>query len=1006
MNTEGNATCPRLIEVALPIREISAESVRDKSLRHGHISTLHLWWARRPLAAARAIVFASVVPDPDDPRCPVEFRQAVERLLKTDIPRILTTLARPSDSTARKLRPEAIQDPDPYRPYDGIEDTLRTRLMAFIAKFSPEYVQFEAGKRALPPKVSEIPPSLLLDDRSLVKWETSDPENPIGREVLRIARELVWAAHGGEPPTVLDPFAGGGSIPLEAARLGCKATANDYNPVAYLILRATCEFPQKYGKPGIRKVVREEFNEHVEKEEEVPNVLAHDVETWAMWILERARERIGHLYPPGKDGRPVVGYLWARTAPCSNPACVDPSGHRSVIPLLRTLYVCNKPTKRVALTMDVDKVAKTVSFGIARANEVERTDGTMLEGGNVRCPFCEQITPVKDLRAAGLAGKLGERMVCVIVENKHGKDYRPVEETDLEAFQKARTIPAERPNEPILPEITGNDDEDISNSTGIRVHLYGMKTWGSLFNHRQLVAMQAFVACLHEALEAMKSEFRDEEYWTAVAVYLGLWVSRNAMRMVSVGRWDTGGEKFQTPFDAQAIPMKWDYAEADPFTDVTGGVWNQLEWITRFILREQDEHSPAHVTVGDAATLDLEDRSIQYAVMDPPYFDSIAYADISDFFYVWLKRALGHVQPHLFATPQTPKVEEAVAHKHRHHGDRERALEHFRNKLTSSFAQATRIVGRDGMTAIMFAHQSTEAWTALVNAILDAGLNITATYPLDTELKNRAVALGTSALESSITVACRPRVAGSKASFRDVRREIERAVREAERRFWGYGFRGADLIVACYGPAVGVFGKYERVEKADGTPVEVPELLELARKAARDAIAGEFSADNVSTVYYVWANLYGVSEQAWDDARLVAQIGGEDESAMEMARQHAVFVVDGPKCRLALLVDRAGRRGLGVDPGAPLVDKLHQAMDLWKREHRTELVAYLREHDLIGRDPFWKLAQALFEVLPHHTEDWQIVRALLGERDTLRTEGRRMAAEEAERKQGVLFGSE
>lgn len=985
MNVEQTSTCPRLIEVALPIREISAESVRDKSLRHGHISTLHLWWARRPLAASRAIVFASLVPDPDDERSPAEFRAAVERLLKTDIPRILRTLSRPGDSTSRKLRLEPIDDPDPYRPYDGIPDTLRNRLMTFIAKFSPEYVQFEAGKRTLPPKVSEIPPSLLLDDRSLVKWETSDPENPIGREVLRIARELVRAAHGGEVPTVLDPFAGGGSIPLEAARLGCRAIANDYNPVAYLILRATCEFPQKYGKPGVRKVAREEFNGKVEKEEEVKNVLAHDVEKWATWILDRARERIGHLYPPGKCGRAIVGYLWARTAPCSNPGCVDRSGRRSVIPLLHTLYVCNKPTKRVALTMDVDKEAKTISFGVARGNEIGRTDGTMLERGNVRCPFCEQVTPVADLRAAGQAGKLGERMVCVIVEGKHGKDYRPVEETDLAAFREACAIPVERPNEPI--------EEGQWN---IKTWLYGMKTWGSLFNHRQLVAMQTFVAHLHEALEAMKPELHDEEYRTAVAIYLGLWVSRIASRCSNVGIWHVTGEKLEHPFGRQAIPMTWDYPEANPFSEATGGAIGQLEWMTRIVAHESDNCFAATVLCGDAASLGIADDSIHVVVTDPPYFDAVAYADLSDYFYVWLKRAIGETLPDTFATPLTLKTDEATALKHRHDGDEQGANAHFGRKLTEAFREAYRALQPNGVVTVMFAHQETKAWSALIRALFDAGLNIHGTWPVESEMVT-ALKADMSSLASSITVACRPRVVGSVASFRDVRREIERAVHEAERRFWGYGFRGADLIVACYGPAVGVFGQYERVEKADGTPVEVPELLELARKAARDAIAGEFSGDEVSTVYYVWANLYGVSEQAWDDARLVVQIGGESESAMEVARQHAVFVVEGPKCRLALMADRVGRRGLGMDAGAPLIDRLHRAMDLWKRERLSELVVYLREHDLIGHDPFWKLAQALFEVLPRHTEDWQIVRALLGERDTLRTEGRRAAADEAER---------
>lgn len=958
--------------MALPIREISAESVRDKSLRHGHISTLHLWWARRPLAASRAVVFASLVPDPDDPRCPTDFRAAVERHLKTHVPAELRYYLRGRQSH---------RDEDPYRPYDGMPDTLRNRLLMFIAKWSPESLTFEAGKRKNAPVPKE-----LLDDRSLVKWETSDTENAQGQEILRIARQLVKAAHGGDVPRVLDPFAGGGAIPLEAGRLGCQAIANDYNPVAYLILRATCEFPQRYGKPGKRIVLVEEFGKKVEREIQVPNVLVHDFAQWANWILERARQRIGHLYPPGMDGRPVVGYLWARTAPCSNPTC------RGEIPLLRSLLVCNKKGKQVALTMGVDKKRKTVRFGIAEGNAIKMTDGTMQSRGNTLCPYCEQVTPVADLRAAGLAGRMGEQMVAVITENKGGKRYRPVEDSDLEAFRKAADIPVERPGELILPEVNAEDaEDDVSNSTGIRVHLYGMKTWGSLFNPRQLVAMQAFVSCLHEALEKMKKEIADDEYRKAVGVYLGLWLSRTSMFMSNVGLWKPSGEFVAAPFSRQAIPMVWDYPEVNIFADSTGGAGGQLDWIKRVIIRESNNAIAAAVTGGDGAALAIDDGSVEVVVTDPPYFDAIAYGDLSDFFYVWLKHGLGDVIPEALITPLAPKGDEATALKHRHQGNAEFADTHFRSKLASTLAEAHRVLQRDGTISVMFAHQSTKAWTALIHALLDAGLSVDATWPIDTEREVRSVALGSSALASSITVICRTRIILRPVSFKDVRKEILKTVSEAVKRFWSYGFRGADLIVACYGPAVGVFGKYERVEKADGTPVGIPELLELAKQAARDAIAGEFRGDNLSTLYYVWANLYGAAEQAWDDARLVVQIGGDEDNAMEVARGHGIFVVDGPKCRLALLEDRANRRGLGMDQNPPHIDALHRSMLLWKTEKRRDLVEYLRARDLLEDGPFWKLAQALFEVLPRDLEDWKLVSALLGERQTLRTEGKRTA---------------
>lgn len=980
LGNHASDSCPRLIEVALPIREISAESVRDKSLRHGHISTLHLWWARRPLATARAVVFASLVPDPDDPLCPEDFRRAVEKHLKTRVHSGLKYYRRGRN---------VVTDDDPYRPYEGMEDTLRNRLLAFVAKWSPEAIQFEKDPNANEPKPAE-----LLDDRSLIKWETSDPDNQQGRIILDVSQELIRIAHGGKTPTVLDPFSGGGAIPLESGRLGCQAIANDYNPVAYLILRATCEFPQKYGKPGKRTELVDEFGRQVQHQSKVRNVLSYDVAKWANRVLVRTKERIGHLYPPGKDRLPVIGYLWARTAPCSNPAC------RGTIPLLRSLVVCSKSSKKAAITLNVDRKTKTLQFGLVHGRDVKENNGTMQNRGNVLCPFCEQVTAVADLRLAGLSGSMGERLTCVIVEGRTGKDYRPVEQSDLAAFQEARDTACECPSEPILPEITSEDaEEDISNSTGIRVHLYGMKTWGSLFNARQLAVMQTFVQCLHEEFISIEQEVLDPEYREALTTYLSLWLSRTAMFMSNVGLWKPSGEFVAAPFSMQAIPMVWDYPEVNLFADSSGGASGQLEWITRVIEHESSNSSIASlIRRGDASNLGITVGHVDCVVTDPPYFNAIAYADLSDYFYVWLKRCLGDRLPEVFSTPLTPKSDEATALKHRHGGSEEAADTHFVNKLSGVLSESRLALSANGILSIMFAHQSTKAWTALIRALFDAGVSVDATWPIDTEREARSVAIGSSALASSITVVCRRRIVGSAASFKEVKKEVEKAVLDSVKLFWKHGYRGADLIVASYGPAVGVFGKYERVERADGTLVEVPELLELAKSAARDAIAGEFRGDNLSTLYYVWANLYGPSEQAWDDARLIVQIGGEASSVMEMARGQGLFVVDGSQCRLALLADRIGRRNLGFDradgKGVPLIDALHRAMLLWKEEKRRALVAYLAQQDLLEDGPFWKLAQALFEVFPRGNDDWRLISAILSERENLRAEAKRMSPEE------------
>lgn len=718
---------------------------------------------------------------------------------------------------------------------------------------------------------------------------------------MRVARELVKAAHDGKVPVVLDPFAGGGAIPLEAGRLGCQAIANDYNPVAHLILRATCEYPQKYGKPGKRKVTIEEFGKRCEHEVGVPNVLVHDFEKWAGWILERAREKIAHLYPPGKDGRPVLAYLWARSVPCSNTSC------RAEIPLLRSLLLRSKAGK-VALTLQANKARKELRFGIAKGSTIKVTEGTKAQRGPARCPFCLEPTSEDDLRRAAIDGKMKEQMVAVVVQGKGEKVYRPVEDSDLRAVKAAQSFRVDVPSEYIVPEINGpGASPDAGSHRSINLELYGFTRWGQLFNHRQLVVMSYLVSGIHEASVEIVRQIPNGDYCRALVAYLSLWIDRVAAFGNTMCRWAAGSEIVKTPFGGQSLPMMWDYPEVNPFADSSGTACKQLEYMLKVIDHERTtdaSYAPPLILLGSATALNaVGPSSCDSVVTDPPYGNSIAYADLSDFFYVWLKRSLGDVMPELFHTPQTPKDQEATSHKHRHNGSQQRANDFYGRLLMESFKECKRAARDPNLVTIMFAHQSTDAWTALLSAVFDAGLSPDATWPIATEMPHTALALGTASLETSVTVACRPRVVGSAASFKDVRKEIEKVVAEAVKRFWSYGFRGADLIVACYGPAVGVFGKYERVEKADGMRVEIPELLELARKAARDAIAGEFRGDNLSTLYYVWANLYGASEQAWDDARLVVQIGGKSENAMEMARGHGIFVVDGATCRLAVLAD-------------------------------------------------------------------------------------------------------
>jgi adenine-specific DNA methylase len=501
--------------------------------------------------------------------------------------------------------------------------------------------------------------------------------------------------------------------------------------------------------------------------------------------------------------------------------------------------------------------------------------------------------------------------------------------------------------------------------------------------------MNALVLAYGRIRDEVTSSLDDENHVKALLILLALWISRLSARCNSVCRWFPGREAIQSPFSGQSIPMMWDYPEVNPFSSSPAGAREQLQRMIEVLRREEIDDAPYRrptFLLGSATKLLLDDEACDCVVTDPPYGQAIAYADLSDFFYVWLKRMIGVVLPEVFATPQTPKAEEATSHKHRHNGSAEGANRHYKTILTASFREILRVTREPKLVSVMFAHQSSEAWSALLGALFDAGLCPDATWPIATEMPNAALGLDTASLESSVTVVCRPRARLGRESFKVVERQVREVVQEAVNRFWGYGLRGADLVVACYGPAVGVFGRFDRVERGDGSIIGVPELLSVARQAARDAIAGEFRGDELSTLYYVWATLYGASEQQWDDARMVVQIGGKAEGAMELARERGIFVVDRATCRLALFADRGERKSLGADPGSPLIDMLHRSMRLWKLEKRPELLAFLGERQLIEDGPFWKLAQALFDVLPRDSEDWKLISTLLGERDTLHRE--------------------
>ena len=597
----------RLIEVAMPIKEISAESVRDKSIRHGHISTLHLWWARRPLPACRAVTFASLVPDPLDENCPKAFIDAVEDIL------MHLSQYRPYKDI-------------PYTPaYDPMEDNQRHRLMMFIGKFS------DKCQRNMLQGIATSPADQ-IDAGSLVKWENKN--NP---EVIDRAQKLIWVAYNAEKdtsatyeelssafhnakarirecenalysirnrhiktpavekaeialneaiasfqnrmPMVLDPFAGGGAIPLEAARLGCRSYGNDINPVAHVIEKGSAEFPQKYGKPIV--FTKEEFDKlYGEKGYEilrdkpfslynettvtVPNRLAFDVEYYARKILADSFEKLRDMYPEDEKGNTVIAYYWARTAKCSNPSC----GAR--VPLLRSFYLANTSSTQVYLKPIIN--GTSIEFEVVKGRYSEKTMPGWNNHGNMTCPCCGSVTAIKTVKEESKTTGLTPRILALITETSRGKEYSIPNREIKEILSQSIEV-ENRPTEKM----------EVKNNRNFNTPGWGIDKYGQLYSDRQLLMLNTILSGIN-SLE-VSSEI---DYSAALKTYVSIWFDRVALVNTSFSRWHTHGEKLEHMFGRQAIPMIFDYPESNPFCGSSGSGLNQLEWIIRYLESESD----------------------------------------------------------------------------------------------------------------------------------------------------------------------------------------------------------------------------------------------------------------------------------------------------------------------------------------------------------------------------------------------------------------------------------
>lgn len=1011
----------KLIEVAMPIKEISAESVRDKSIRHGHISTLHLWWARRPLPVCRAVVFASLIPDPMDQYCPQQFRDAVEILLgSANIP----------------LNEQGI-DKNAYKPYDDIpytaaidkmEDNLRNRLLMFIGKFSDKYKKL--GEKT--------PAKDLLSDYSLIKWDNKNNE-----VIINKARKLIWVSHNSsigqsklsakdllndfdkhykaikdaekelycitdrhietnnsnlktqnlhnaieaflnKMPNVFDPFAGGGAIPLEVARLGCRSFGNDINPVAHIIQKGSLEFPQKHGKPisyskkeFIKLYGKEEWNKITndnlvfENGEaigvNISNRLSFDVEFYANKLLAETEKEIGYLYPADVKGNKPVAYYWARVGNCSNPSC------KAKVPLLRGFYLANTRTKQVYLNPIIK--SNKIEFEIKKGNC--KIEGWM-SSKSLKCPCCGATTAIDEFKEQSKEGRLNPKLIAVIEESENGKEYRipTYDERRIPDIDIYLLNPMVIPNEMML------EIPDLVSGRG-----WGINKWSQLFSSRQLLLLQTLINNLNK----IKSLFHNDEYAKALNTYLGIFLDRIAVANTSFGVWHVGGEKLERPMGRQAIPMVIDYPESNPFCTSSGSAHNQLDWITRYISSESD--FPFYSICKNASSGEKEQfakKSLTAVITDPPYYDAIAYADLSDFFYIWLKRSLGDVFPLNFATPQTPKSDECTALKHHHDNNKEKAKKHFENKLLQIFDALEHQT--EDVVSIMFAHQSTEAWTTLCNSILGARMNITGSWATDTEMTG-ALKANKSFLSSSVTVACIPSQRKGFGDYKEVKKAVEKTVEKEVAELYQLGFRGADLLTACFGQAVSEFGKYEKVEKADGSEVIVAELLEMARESAFNALLKGFDGDDFTKFYIGWLQLYSLAESDFDDAAKFSRVG-LSINVSELFTEN-ILIKNGNKQTLGTFEQRIqANKNLGDRATSFLIDQVHRAMALYKGSNRSALLNYIAKVAAQPESSFWRVVTSLCEVLPAGSEDHKQAFGLLTNKDSLIRESKTVQSPE------------
>ncbi len=992
-----NENKPRLIERGFCLKQASIESLQEKNVRHGHISTLHIWPARRPLAACRAALIATLLPDPGDPD---KRKELLER--------IGGKVVRVQKRTKK----------------DGKENTF--------------FVEETEG--------------------GILHWGRESESD------LNYFRKEIRKAYGGEVPKVLDPFAGGGAIPLEAMRLGCEATSIDINPVAWFIEKCTLEYPQQlagqklplpnfilenkefmddfYKMQGIKPSAKNKKQKSLASFDELAlesNILAEmpiadlswHVRSWGWWVLEQAKNDLTPYYP-SVAGKPTVAYLWAKTVTCKN--C------RSTIPLLKTRWLCKNERKRVLLMMRTNDDRSSLVFeiqsnvaqeGLSKSERIENDkrlgQGTMSRNG-AWCPHCGKPGTVamsmEDIRREGVEGRIGAMMTAVVIDGEKGKEYRlPVAE-DLKAAEDAgarveeifNNIPFGVPDEPTP--IGGNGA-----SRAFSVDKYGINKWSMVFTKRQLFGHGIFVLKIRSLMEILKENGYPDEWRKAIISYLVCVFDKLLDHSSTICSWNVPNEQIRNVFSRFALPVSWDFAEVSIIADGCGSFFSMLDSMiaaNRMMSNLVVSGLEKPIIINSSAISNKLKGPYDLITTDPPYYDAIPYSDTMDFFYVWLRRILYDLDDEhnaVFKMPLAIKWDskkqdgELIDDSGRFAGNSALSKQAYENGMAQTFQKCYNLLNQNGILTIVFAHKKPDAWETLVSSIIRAGFVVESSWPIQTERATRSRALSSAALSSSIWLVCKKRPLAARQGWdAQVLEEMRSNIQLRLREYWDSGIRGPDFIWAATGPALEAYSKHSVVKKADnpGQIMTVSEFLVEVRRIVMDFVVGRVlgedgerdrDLDNITTYYLLHRHdfgfgdapagsciLYAVSCDLSDSALVgeydvLLRSGGieePDEGEGDVLEEDVFEEGTSSALRLKQWNKRVGKT-LGLDNNgrpAPMIDRMHKLMHLWKDGDMAKVDEYLDGNGLLKNKTFHHILQAIIELSKEGDEERSLLESI------------------------------